>query len=75
MPDSKILKALRGYRVELEIDGLTFIGFPDHPQVRINSGPNDWDDSYFIDGEDIRKLRDFLNKVLDKMPGSDTIDT
>ncbi len=61
--------------MKIEIDDLTFTGFPDHSQIRIDTGPNDWDDSYFIDGEDIRKLRDFLNKVLDKMPGPDTIDT
>lgn len=29
----------------------------------------------YIDRGQVVELRDFLNKVLDKMPGSDTIDT
>lgn len=61
--------------MEFEVDGLFFTGFPDHSQIRIDTGEEDWDDTYFLVGSQIERLRDFLNKVLDKMPGSDTIST
>lgn len=61
--------------MEFEVDGLIFTGFPDHSQIRIDTGEEDWDDTYFLVGSQIERLRDFLNKVLDKMPGSDTIST
>lgn len=61
--------------MKIEIDDLTFTGFPDHSQIRIDTGEDDWDDTYFLVGSQIERLRDFLNKVLDKMPGYDTIDT
>jgi hypothetical protein len=70
-------RSLRPYRMEVfKTEGIviTYLKGCDIVRLEVHKGTPKYEFS-FMDRKQVTRMKDFLQEVLDKMPGPDTIDT